>query len=109
MKKWFRQKAIKWAAKLLASEIKDAKIPLLNKGIDKLNERTVIGMLEWLAQETGWKYSEGVALYRIIQLGNHLGEYQSAWEDFWKAFQKSFDTGVPEYSNNYTLHTKEKE
>lgn len=90
--KWLKRKVAGWAIKLLASEIKDANIPLLNKAIDKLNEKTFIEMLDWLAQEVGWKYNDGVALYRIIQLGNHLGEYQPLWEEFWRKFQTSFDT-----------------
>lgn len=90
MKKWFKKKFLNIAVGVLANTLyKEA--PIVAEGLDVSNEKSIIGMLRWFAEKTHWPYATGTAHDRILEIGNHLGDYGDLWRHFWTTLQKKIE------------------
>ena len=93
MIRWLENKLFDMAVGLVARRIKKSSNPLTVEAIDKLNEKTILGMVEWyVGKHSGWKADQGTALSRLLEVGDNLGEVKPYWTKFWQGFQKEFDT-----------------
>jgi hypothetical protein len=87
--KWIKKGFLNIAIGTLTEAL--SKYPMVMEAIDVSNEKGIIGMLQWLADKLGWPYATGTAHDRILELGNHFGEYKGLWQHFWTTLQKKVE------------------
>jgi hypothetical protein len=89
---WIKKRFVALFFKHAGIALRDAKLPLVNRFGDISNEQSLIEALHTIGKEHDWPVASGTARSRLLELGNHFGEYDDMWRTAITAFFKPFDT-----------------